>query len=95
MSEFKGTKGKWEVLETLVYGKKTMSIANIDRMNKTDNLVCNISPLHCKTIEDEANAQLIAAAPELLEVLIEIVRISDRNNIAWNRAKEVIKKATE
>lgn len=32
---------------------------------------------------------------ELLEVLIEIVRISDRNNIAWNRAKEVIKKATE
>lgn len=50
--------------------------------------------LICESVS-ESNAKLIAAAPELLEVLIEVVRISDRNHIAWNRAKEVIKKATE
>ncbi len=43
----------------------------------------------------EANAILSAAAPELLGALIEIVRISDRKHDAWDKAKAVIKKATQ
>jgi hypothetical protein len=46
------------------------------------------------TEEIEANAKLIAAAPDLLEALIEVVRISDRKHDAWDKAKEAIKKAT-
>ena len=43
----------------------------------------------------EANAKLIAAAPELLECLKEIIAISDRDHSAWEYAKSIIKKATE
>lgn len=44
-------------------------------------------------IEAQANAQIMAAAPDLLEALIEVVRISDRNHIAWDKAKKAIDKA--
>ena len=48
------------------------------------------------TIEEaRANSKLIASAPDLLEALMEVVRISDRNHIAWDKAKQAIKKATE
>lgn len=45
--------------------------------------------------EAQANAKLAAAAPDLLEALIEIIRISDRKHNAWDKGKEAIKKATE
>lgn len=41
----------------------------------------------------EANAHLIAAAPDLLEALEEIVAITDRKHVAWDRAKTAIAKA--
>lgn len=41
----------------------------------------------------EQNANLIAAAPDLLEALQEVVRISDRNHDAWDKAKAAIAKA--
>lgn len=43
--------------------------------------------------EQEANAKLIAAAPELLEALKEVVAISDRKHDAWDKAKLAISKA--
>lgn len=43
--------------------------------------------------EIEANAKLIAAAPDLLEALQEVVRISDRKHTAWDKAKAAIIKA--
>ena len=42
----------------------------------------------------EANARLIAAAPELLCALRDVVALSDRKHEAWDRAKEAIAKAT-
>jgi hypothetical protein len=42
-----------------------------------------------------ANAKLVAAAPELLEALLEIISITDRNHVTWYKAKAAIKKATE
>jgi hypothetical protein len=42
-------------------------------------------------VEDQAaNTRLIAAAPELLEALQEIVTITDRKHDAWDRAKAAI-----
>lgn len=43
--------------------------------------------------ESKANASLIAAAPELLEALKEVVAISDRNHNAWIKAHAAIAKA--
>jgi hypothetical protein len=46
----------------------------------------------------EANARLIAAAPELLEVLVEILPIAETminsNHPTWKKAKSAIAKAT-
>lgn len=44
--------------------------------------------------EGEVNAHLIAAAPNLLEALKEVVAISDRKHDAWDRAHAAIAKAT-
>ena len=43
--------------------------------------------------ESQANARLIAAAPELLEALREVVALSDRKHDAWDKAKAAITKA--
>ena len=41
----------------------------------------------------EANKRLIAAAPELLEALKEVLAVSDRDHIAWHKAHIAIAKA--
>ena len=40
-----------------------------------------------------ANGYLISAAPDLLEALMEVVKISDRKHDAWDKAKDAISKA--
>ena len=40
-------------------------------------------------------SELLAQRNELLEALIDVVTISDRNHIAWDKAKQAIKNATE
>lgn len=42
---------------------------------------------------NDHNASLIAAAPELLAALNEVVRISDRKHDAWDAARAAIAKA--
>ena len=42
----------------------------------------------------EANARLIAAAPELLEALRGVVRVADRSTIEFDAARAAIAKAT-
>lgn len=43
--------------------------------------------------QEEANARLIAAAPELLFALKAIIALSDRKHDAWDAAKGAIAKA--
>ena len=85
--EFKGTKGVWE------YDNDCVSSSDI---SITSNIVCESPMSYIGSMANwEANAKLIAAAPELLEALQEVIKISDRNHIAWDKAKEAIKKAIE
>lgn len=44
---------------------------------------------------DKTNAPLIAAAPDLLEALQEVIAISDRKHNSWEKAKAALAKATE
>ena len=46
------------------------------------------------TKTDEANARLIAAAPDLLEALKGVVAVADRKTDEFDRAKAAIAKAT-
>ena len=75
------TKGKWSFGHNVgVYSGETH--------------IADIAPVNNGFDETLANAKLIAAAPGLLEALIEVVRISDRNHEAWDKAKAAINKAT-
>lgn len=43
--------------------------------------------------QHEANARLIAAAPDLLESLEAVIKVADRDTDVFNRAKAAIAKA--
>lgn len=88
MSGFKGTKGKWMVVDTDVV---------IAEDEATISFVAGC-------IDDSHDASLIAAAPELLEALIDMVAIVKKNTYPtpdkpssnWGRmevAEQVIAKA--
>jgi len=44
-------------------------------------------------IDNEANARLIAAAPELLEALIGVVKVADRATQEFDKARAAISRA--
>lgn len=90
--EFKGTKGEWEV------GKQLKSLIWSDKSRTKYIAACD----ECTGIsekESEANAKLIAAAPELLESLIKMCEYHEKN-ASWDKgdngyykAKQTINKA--
>ena len=87
MSNFKGTKGKWEKMKAEQLGVPYIVFIDNDTI------------FQCYGKESEANAQLIAHAPELLEML---EKLACANPIIHNsyhelrlKAFELIKKATE
>lgn len=84
MQEFKGTPGPWRAEDnpgggTAVYG------------DHGSQKVCVMSA--GTSLIDADNALLIAAAPELLEALQQVVAISDRKHDAWDKAHAAIAKA--
>ncbi|WP_336792406.1 hypothetical protein [Pantoea anthophila] len=73
MSEFKGTEGKWKVIDGKASGKQIISeSAPKNRMNVAS----------CGGQRREENANLIAAAPELLEALKGMLNKAYKQN--WN-----------
>lgn len=66
MSNTKHTPGPWNA--SLVYRGENWNIAASGRL----------AVVECFNDDAEANARLIAAAPELLDLLIEAVDLSDR-----------------
>ncbi len=47
----------------------------------------------CWTTSTDAPARLMDAAPDLLEALKGILRITDRKHVAWDKARAAIAKA--
>lgn len=108
MSEFKGTPGPWLAFnmvnadgsamnpdEIAAYVKGCVKNGDpsrflfISRGGDSDPDICHVG----NGPDGPWNAQLIAAAPELLQALQEVVAISDRKHEAWDRAHAAIAKA--
>lgn len=82
------TKGEWYLQEY------TDAYTNIVRCNNGKHETIFIaSTLQRSLPEARANAMLMAAAPDLLEALQEVIAISDRDHVAWFKAKAAIAKA--
>jgi len=88
MSEFKGTKREWEARGNFVYNiNKTHEIASIITYNNNQE-------------EKEANAKLIACAPEMLDMLknvkeyLENITGKHLSKPLANEIEQLIKKAT-
>tara|TARA_R110000772_G_scaffold257526_1_gene374426 strand:+ start:391 stop:702 length:312 start_codon:yes stop_codon:yes gene_type:complete len=102
--EFKGTKGKWWACCT-GEGKKSHFVFAVN----SEQVICAMSSNdpndeygNYTNLEEittlsqrQANAKLIAAAPELLEFAIEMVRRYPNSPWIAEQGTEAIKKATE
>jgi hypothetical protein len=107
--EFKGTKGEWKICESFLENSKdnknSVVIFSKDREHSSIKdypyaMVCSISPLLSFNKEDEANAKLIAAAPELLKALQLVASelfhaIECINGLESAKLSTTIKKADE
>ena len=98
MSEFKGTKGYWKLLNT----DEVDSHLDIAINSEQDDCIAWVySKSDYKDINGTANALLISKAPEMLEMLKELLidlqseAISTSMNDTINRTKQLIKEATE
>ena len=90
--EFKGTKGKWEL------GGCSVDGVLVSVKHPTNRDVCTVWKYDNDFLENqeaEANAKLIAAAPELLDALQDLVRFCEENKIKaeLELSKKAIKKA--
>ena len=100
-SAFEGTQGNWKVINIELFDYSTCEVGN----DKTS--VCHLFYEGRKITEEaKANAKLIAAAPNLLEALQNLVALKESKDksgkdedylksqpIAWENAKKAILKA--
>lgn len=96
MKEFKGTKGKW-LLDT--YGGQGSVIDITVNINDEEDAqiaqVYSLNEMCYKEFQNEehkANAKLIAAAPEMLEMLQKIKEINNAHNFNGHLINEQIEK---
>jgi len=86
---FKGTPGPWEVMASHSY-----SVIGVNKGN--EKLIVYAPFNHSACMDDwQANAALIAAAPDMLEVLCDLE--NDNGEIPpfmWDRIQSIITKAT-
>lgn len=85
MKDFKGTKGEWKLGNSPIYGKNQCLLDS--------NGVLIIAQVADYGQEGKANARLIAAAPELLQVLIRLIEDSMLSVVGEELAENAINKA--
>ena len=95
--ENKFTKGNWGFGENYTSNNGTHVVYSTNSSYPTQNTYIATT---LSAFNSEADAKLMAAAPELLESLIALVNgcLSDSESdkvVSLRKAKEVIKKATE
>lgn len=83
--ELKHTKGEWIAKQLELSGNWIVKCRH--------SIICKLNSQHTKS-SLEANAKLIAAAPELLEALIGITKTSCSDDM-YDIAQEAINKATK
>ncbi len=88
------TPGEWEVDETVATGaygvwRGSDQICSV----LTESFLVTDGPEN--RAERDANARLIAAAPDLLEALRGVVRVADRATDEFDAARAAIAKATK
>lgn len=89
----KHTPGPWEVGEANHTLQYEIGVRAVD---EDGFVICDITNDGYGPEENEANAKLIAAAPEMLEFLMETVSVlSPEFKSLADRIESVIKKATE
>jgi hypothetical protein len=94
MNTQKHTQGPWKAY---LYGKDSFgrTIATV-AANDGDNRICELSPFDLPEDSIEANAQLIAAAPDLLQVtkdFLLLAALHDWEGAAIDFAKATLSKA--
>jgi hypothetical protein len=91
MNMIKRTPGPWKSMPDNYSGEMHRMVVNLQGAPLFDSV--NRSPAADDSTE-HGDLMLAAAAPELLEALLEVVRISDRKHDAWDAAHAAIAKAT-
>lgn len=87
MKDFKGSAGPWSAHDD----EESMATSVV--MNDFGDILCVVGTYMTSTEEDYANANLIAAAPDLLEALQAVVRVADRQTDEFDMARAAISKA--
>jgi len=91
MRRFKGTKGKWKYSKIMNFSDTLVSFIATEEKEIAQLRGC----VNGDEIEAEANAKLIAAAPEMLNFIIEMAERYPNSEWIYKEANELIKKATE
>lgn len=105
--EIKHTPGPWRKQNHTILPNEFFITQDFFNESQRE-FICHVADGNQSTEEIEANAKLIAAAPELLEALTKIVLLKEGeaehgreflhqaiSQIVWENAKAAIKKATE
>lgn len=93
MRNFKGTKGNWRIKYDNVF--KLQHIV----MNNNNSCIALINTNYCRTSDEgRANANIISAAPDMLELLNDLIEDYEDNEplnqSMYSRIKSIINKAT-
>lgn len=89
MSESKHTPGPWVAKEW----DECQTAIHPDKTGDGRQPLIAIISVGPGRPDGEANSRLIAAAPDMLAALRELVRVGDRKTVEWDRARAAIAKA--